>query len=485
MQQGGALSWAEVGPPHVTPLAANGARSSVAAKPIWLLTWLLVLVFASVLLLYAALQRGAELFGEIKAGEFVVTRGALGVVALEKRARDWAHERVTLHVGPYIARLRREELGAQLPVAGVRDRLLTLGSTGNPFEDLAALLASHADSLELPLRPVIDRAALSARIQEVRKKLERPPISGMVLADGRSLPGIPGISINSVTATQNIEQQLLRGATDLELATTRIEPPGSRTYRGQASGSFGEIMKFVETAYRSGGGSAGRAHNIELAANAIDGTVLPPGGELSFNQSVGERSYARGFATAKELANKRVVDGVGGGVCQVAATLHAAAFLTGLSLPEYRPHSRPAGYIDLGLDTMVSWPNQDMRIANSYPFPIRIRARANDGVLAVWLEGAGKAHPVEWDAQILSRVKPGVQEVPDPELAAGEREVVQEAIDGLHVRRTRTIYLPTGPRVEENMLRYPPNDRIIAVGRGGRGAGHSSSLRSSLDSDQF
>lgn len=471
----------------MTRLEATNLRSSrsLTSRPIWWLTWLFVLVFAIVMLLFAALQRGADLFGEVRAGDLVLARGEAGVSALEKHASDWARERVTIHVGPYVARLTRQELGAKLPVQSVRERLRQLGRSGNPFSDLGALWASRTGGLELSLRPSIDRNVLSQRIQLVRKSLERPPVAGMVLPDGRQLPGIPGISINSVMATDGIQKQLASGATKLELATTSIPPPGSRSYRGVDSGSFPEKMIVVETTYRSGGGSAGRAHNIDLAATAIDGTVLQPGGELSFNQSVGERSYERGFATAKELANRRVVDGVGGGVCQVAATLHAAAFLAGLSLPEYRPHSRPVQYIDIGLDTMVSWPNQDMRIANSYPFAIRIRARARDGLLQIWLEGSGKAHPVEWSTDILQRVKPGVQEIYDDSLAAGQREVVQDAIDGLQVRRMRTIYLPTGPHVEQNMLRYPPNDRIVAVGRGRGGGRRDASLRSSLDSDQF
>jgi hypothetical protein len=32
------------------------------------------------------------------------------------------------------------------------------------------------------------------------------------------------------------------------------------------------------------------------------------------------------------------------------------------------------------------------------------------------------------------------------------------------VRRMRTVYLPTGPRREENLLRYPANDRLVAIG---------------------
>jgi vancomycin resistance protein YoaR len=434
-------------------------------------------------LTFAALQRGADVFGEIRVAGMNVQRGPAGVVALRAHAANWANERFTIHVGPYVSRMTRAQLGARLPVDTVSERLRVLGSTGNPFTDISAFLESRLSGVELALRPSIDDALLSQRIQEVRTQLERSPVPGTTLSDGRDLPGIPGVTINSLTAADRVAHALQANATSVQLDATMLPPPRPRTYISDDPRSFGQSMIVVETTFRASGPSAGRAHNIELAAAAINGAVLPPAGELSFNERVGERSYARGFATAKELANRRVVDGVGGGVCQVAATLHAAAFLSGLSLVDYRPHSRPVQYIDLGLDTMVTWPNQDMRIANSYPFPIRVRASAHDGVLQIRLEGAGRAHPVEWNTTVVQRSKPGMQEVGDDSLRPGERMVVQSPIDGLLVRRVRTVYLPSGPRTEESLLRYPPTDRIVAVGGGSRGRGQKAA--GLLDTEEF
>jgi vancomycin resistance protein YoaR len=227
---------------------------------------------------------------------------------------------------------------------------------------------------------------------------------------------------------------------------------------------FEAVMYVFETKYNPGPASAGRAQNIELAVRAIDGTELLPGDVLSFNQTVGERSFERGFRGAPELSNKRVIEGIGGGVCQVAATLHAAAFLAGLDIPVYQPHSRPVGYIALGLDTMVSWPDRDLQVRNSYPFPVRIQATADGGVVRVTLLGADRPHAVEWDSRIVTRIPAGEAEERDPTLAASERKVVQDPIDGLVVERRRTIYFPTGPESVTATLHYPPNPRIIAVG---------------------
>jgi vancomycin resistance protein YoaR len=432
----------------------------------------LSVALAAPALLGLVLESGANLFGTIDVGGVIVARDAAGAAKLAQHAARWAKAPVTIHVGPYVARATRGGLGAQLPVASMQSRLLGLGHSGNVLRDFSDFWTARRSGMKLPWRVEVAGDVLSAGVREVRSQLERPPLPAMVLADGSTVPGRPGLTINLMRAVDQITHGLRDGAVDIRIDTHSVAPLDPVRYvKGQPlPGQFGELLAQFETKYRTGGDAAGRARNIEIAAHALDAAVLDPGSELSFNESVGERSYARGFETAKELSNRRVVDGVGGGVCQVAATLHAAAFLAGFALPEYRPHSRPARYIEVGLDTMVAWPTQDLRIANVYPFPVRVRVSAQDGVLQVRLEGAGKAHPVEWSKQILERITPGTQRIDDPSLASGYTQVVQEAIDGLVVRRRRTIYYPTGPSVEEVTLRYPPNDRIVAVGAGGSGA---------------
>lgn len=431
------------------------------------------------LLLSVLLSAGVDLFGTVRLGGVEVTRDSAGLASLKARADQWEQALVTVHVGPYLARATRQHFGATLPLQQAQSSLLSLGRTGNPLSDLVNLWTSRRRGLDLPWQPELAQSTLADRLREIRDRLERPPVPGALLANGTELPGTPGLSINVMGSMERLSRALVRGEDAVKLDVLSIAPQRSVVYRRelvtQGQGQFGVIMSEFHTQYRTGRAQAGRIRNIELAVKAIDGSVLEPGGELSFNASVGQRSYARGFEAANEIMNRRIVRGVGGGVCQVAATLHAAAFLAGFALPEYRQHSRPAKYIELGLDTMVSWPQQDMRIANVYPFPVRVRATAIDGKLSVRLEGAGKAHPVEWSTQVLARVRPGVQRIENPELEPGQTQLLQEAIDGLTVLRKRVIYLPTGPSVEEKVLRYPPNDRILAVS--GSGDYSSSSLR--------
>jgi vancomycin resistance protein YoaR len=426
----------------------------------WVTIWLLLLPVAA----YAAMQFGVPLLGPVRLRGVRLRPGEAGVEAVRAYAARWSAENIELQAGPYKVRCTRAELGATLPVERITGYVFRLGRSGAPLEDIASLWTSHTGGIEVQLAPRIDQTTLVRRLSELRRRFERVPMPGMIMSDGNVLAGTPGLTIDMVTAVESVERALRSDAVSVQLGARSVPAPSPLVYGSERTMQFPETMVTFATKYRTGGAVSGRAHNIETAAQSLDGVVIAPGGELSFNAVVGERSYARGFAGAKEIAYRRIVDGVGGGVCQVAATLHATAFLGGFELTEYRPHSRPTRYIDLGLDTMVSWPNSDMRIANPYPFAVRVRTWTHDGVLQIRIEGSGRAYPVDWNTEILTRVKAKTQRVPDDRLDMDETEVLQEAIDGLTVRRNRIIYLPDGPKRESDVLTYPPNDRIVAVG---------------------
>lgn len=381
---------------------------------------------------------------------------------LRQRADAFANEPVTIIAGPYQVRRTRSELGATLDVQEAHARAIRLGRSGHPIDDLRAYVSAARSGVELPWPPRIARDRLALALAAVQTQVERPPVPGSHERNGALIAGIPGQTVNSVQAIEQLEQALRGGANFVQLAVVAVDPPTTLSYAQVQKSRPDELLYAAETLYP--GDSSGRSRNIELAVSALDHTVIEPGAEFSFNERVGERSHARGFAAAKELANRRVVEGVGGGVCQVAATVHAAAFLSAMDITVYQPHSRPVSYIPLGLDTMVSWPNRDLRFRNPYPFPVTLLAFASEKLVRVELRGAGRPHPVQWSTRVLERVPAPEQTISEPSLRRGETRLVQDAIDGLLVERTRTISWPSGPQTIALQLRYPATPRLIAVG---------------------
>jgi vancomycin resistance protein YoaR len=226
-------------------------------------------------------------------------------------------------------------------------------------------------------------------------------------------------------------------------------------------GAYDVVLARYETEYR--GAQGGRRHNIEKAARMIDGLVIEVGQRFSYNDALGPRTLDRGFRPAKELGGGELIDGVGGGICQTAGTLHAAAFLAGLAIDEHHHHSRESRYIDAGLDAMVSWPAHDLVLRNDLPFPIRISAKTSGGAVTVELLGREQLRQVQWRTRVVGLIPPREERVHTPELYPGSEELQREGRHGMELERTRFVR-GDRTRVEEERLVYPPLNRRVRVG---------------------
>ena len=233
-----------------------------------------------------------------------------------------------------------------------------------------------------------------------------------------------------------------------------------RAVVSETSPDFSETLGEASTTFRTRGRYVGRAINVELAAKLLDGVTLAPGEELSFDAVVGERTAERGFRMAPVLANGELRRGLGGGVCQVASTLHLASLRAGLEVLEHRTHSQPSAYLDPGLDARIAWGTQDYRVRNPHPVPVRVRAQAEGGRLVVVAQGAeARAHEVH--TELVRELPAGEQVVVDETLAPGEERVEREGRDGLVVRVVRVD--PEGRR-SVTLHRYPAAARVVRRG---------------------
>jgi len=126
-----------------------------------------------------------------------------------------------------------------------------------------------------------------------------------------------------------------------------------------------------------------RRVNITQAAKSINGTVVQPGQEFSFNQTVGPTIKRRGYMAGKIFVNGKTKLGEGGGVCQVSSTLFCAATLMGLKTTERHPHSKPVNYVPKGYDAATSYGVIDYKFVNNFHFPVIIEAAVEGNTLTV------------------------------------------------------------------------------------------------------
>lgn len=125
-----------------------------------------------------------------------------------------------------------------------------------------------------------------------------------------------------------------------------------------------------------------RIDNIHLACSRLS-RVLEPGEVLNFNENIGPWRRSLGYKEAPVLINGEVKPGFGGGTCQVSSTFYNIVLqLPGIEVIHRRPHG-PSGasYLPHGVDAAVGNDTLNLIITNSYDFPIRIEANAQDGAL--------------------------------------------------------------------------------------------------------
>lgn len=212
--------------------------------------------------------------------------------------------------------------------------------------------------------------------------------------------------------------------------------------------------------------------NLRLAASKINGTVLLPNEEFSYNSVVGERTINAGYKMAATYSNGAVVDGLGGGICQISSTLYDAVVMANLKITTRRNHQFVTSYVPAGKDATVVWGSQDFKFVNSRKNPVRITATVQGGVATVQVWGIKEE--VEYDISIetkkIATIEPTTQYVQDPSLPAGQQKVVQAGSNGRKVEAYKVTKL-NGQVVSTTLLSrdtYNAMKRIVHVGTAGQ-----------------
>jgi len=182
-----------------------------------------------------------------------------------------------------------------------------------------------------------------------------------------------------------------------------------------------------------------RTRNLELAAEAINGTILNPGDIFSFNDVVGERTADKGYGAAAVYVGGKTEDQLGGGVCQVASTIYWCTLKADLEVVERAEHQFTPSYVPWGMDATIYWGHLDYQFRNNTAYPIRIDASVSDGYVHITLVGTEtKDYTVNMFYEIVSSDYAETKTVyihPDMENYAeysgySDGETIQSAYDG-------------------------------------------------------
>lgn len=185
-----------------------------------------------------------------------------------------------------------------------------------------------------------------------------------------------------------------------------------------------------------------RIHNLALASTRLNGFLIPPGENFSFNQALGDVSQDTGYEQALIIKEGRTIPGDGGGVCQVSTTLYRAILNAGLPIIERHPHAYRVGYYEQGgfgpgLDATVWQPGVDLKFKNDTPAYILIQANVEPKTTTLTFELYGTS---DGRQATVSKPKIWEQTAPppdlyqdDPTLPTGTVKQIEKSIWGAKV----------------------------------------------------
>lgn len=392
--------------------------------------------------------------------------GADALEIARELTRTWGDSLLTLRIGNDAITRSRREFGGSIDEASLVSRITEARDPSSMMRRLHASSGREA-ALEIPLSVRLDASATLELLLERKDHLDvRPQDARIEPRTRRVLPERDGVTLD-VHGTLDVLLHAMRtGAPEAQARV--LTEPAHRTAAELERVELDATLGTFETRYSTLLDAAERTHNLRIAASRIDGTVLMPGETFDFNEVVGERNEANGFRPAPEIAAGELVDGIGGGTCQIAGTLHAAAFFAGLHIVERSPHSRPSTYIWMGLDAVVVYPRLNLRFTNDLPFPIALGMIVEGGIVRAEIRGARQVRAVSF-ARRIDEIFPFRERIEeDPTLPAGVRVERQRGVPGFRIARYRLIR-----DVERNQTRrqrsedsYPATDRIVRVGTG-------------------
>ncbi|GGF87947.1 vancomycin resistance protein [Paenibacillus albidus] len=234
----------------------------------------------------------------------------------------------------------------------------------------------------------------------------------------------------------------------------------------QALKEQGVERKITQFSTSLGASGPGRTYNVEAAAKAVDGTILPPEGIFDYGKAIEKAKTDYGFREAPVIVSGKLQPGIGGGICQVSSTLYNAALRSGLEIVERRNHSLPVSYLPKGQDATFAEGYINFRFRNTTGKYLMIKAAVQGRSLTIKLFGTfprNVSYTVE--SKTVKVLPPEDKIIRDASMAPGSSRILQNGKTG-YVIDTYLIRLVDGKPVEKTKLSrdtYLAQKRLVAA----------------------
>ncbi len=479
---------------------ATPSPTSVGAGPRWplfLMSLAAVAILVGTVPLVGSYYLARKFAGMTLPGIKVIGDGSESATSIDRASFSELPTRVHELVERFLARRIYLQVGAERIASTWRDlgasvnepalvaELRAIGHGGDLLSDFLCYWHSRRHGYRIPLRVKLDEKRALEFLIELKDEVDRAPMDARLDLERHSIAaersGYLLRVYDSLVAVQYAVRALYSGGKMGNIVLSVAETPPQVRKGDLKDIDVSHVLATWETRYSTAAIDSDRTYNLKVGADKLNGYILRPGQTFSFNTAVGDRTEKQGYRIAPVIMGGELVDGLAGGMCQIASTLHAAAFFAGLDILRTTPHSRPSAYIPMGLDSTVVYPTVDLKLRNAYDFPIVIHYVVNQGSVKVELLGKQAPYHVAFEREILAESKFATMSRTDSEMPMGQKLIEQEGYDGYRIKRRRYIYTgkwkldarndnqpnPDGLiSKREWEIAYPATTQIVRVGTG-------------------
>ena len=283
------------------------------------------------------------------------------------------------------------------------DLIVTKGSEGNVVnvDQMCTYIKSGISNLTLKNR-TLDIATVSKQpsaidIEKIYNEIYKQPVDAYYTQDPFAVyPSENGLDFD--ISLDEAKEMLLEDKSEYVIPLQTLYPNVTTNMIGTEA--FPDMLSTYSTRYSTS--DRDRTTNLQLAASKINGTVIMPGETFSYNQVVGERTIAAGYKEAPIYVSGEVVDGLGGGICQITSTLYNAVLYANLEIVERSNHQFVPSYVKASRDATVVYGSIDFKFKNNRDYPIKLVCSVSGGIAKFDIYGLRTDN--EYDVEISSYV---------------------------------------------------------------------------------
>lgn len=374
---------------------------------------------------------------------------------------------VTVKVGDKTFQLSYKDIGIELDTAETVEAALNYGKDYSVFKQNSIIKNGEEHAVTINLK--YNEDAIKAFANRVNDAVKVDAVDAKISINYGNIsitPEATGMQLDVDKLAADIASTINPDVADQEVVSIELQEYSPKIKAEDLAKINGVIGTYSDTFNNNGDG---RATNVALATEYINGTVLMPGEEFSYNQTIGETTAERGYKEANTYVGSEVVPGYGGGVCQVSTALYRAVMRANVRSTIRYNHSMTVSYSKPSLDATVAEGDIDYRFINTYDAPLYIEGYIAGSSIVFNVYGAtellgGKTYDLV--SEITSTIDYSTEYVNDSTLEAGKEVVTMNGSPGY----TSEGYLVTyenGVEVNRELISsdyYMPLNKIVKKG---------------------